>query len=523
MAESETEALAQTDILLDLARLGDFSRADEFIDQLAQDFDKNVHILHKVGTIKQMSRQYEAAIAYYLRALEIEPNFFYTEMELGNTYRAMDRPQDAQVWYEKAIQSNPAYALAYQRAASVRQEFADHHGAAKYLATALALEPDNLHIAGEIAMGLIHLTGREDAIEALAPIVAARGAADEHIVTFMRLLNETGASCRLIDFVAGLRSDASDFLLFHAGLCAGHARLSLSYDREATIAGATTRETSAGWRDTSGVLAELRSAIASRTPYSLIRLGDGEARFLAFMDPTTRRVLPESDAVIMLDSIWHNWFGQPHANFSSYDLTLLNAALIRSIATASMIGVPMAARLSADRQHFGYLAYLEGFVGHILRDSNQLCTDASIPIDLHRASPFLADLLTGANFVGVIGPHAELPTRIAARFDIARTAYYPVPGERRLPAHLVSELDFHFPNRYHEILRDLAVPERGAIFLVAAGLLGKVYCARIHELGGIAIDIGSLADGWMGYGQATRPGQFRGDQAGWTLPEIVAR
>jgi Flp pilus assembly protein TadD len=520
MVESETEAMAEVGVLLDLARLGDFSRGSETIDQLAKAFCKNLHILHMVGTIKQMRGQYEEAIVYYLHVLEIEPNFFYTEMELGSTYRAMDRLKDALAWYKKAIQSNPTYALAYQCAASTCRELADHQGAAKYLATALALDPTNLHIAGEIAIGLIHLTGREDAIEALAPIVAAPGAPDEHIVAFMRLLNEIGASRRLIDFVAGLRPDASEFLLFHAGLGAGHARLSLSYNHEAIIAGAITREASAGWRDTAGVLTELRGAIASRTPYSLIRLGDGEARFLAFMDPTTRRVLPETDAMIMLDSIWQNWFGQPHASFSSFDLTFLNSAVIRSIATASIIGVPMATRLSEDRQHFGYLAYLGGLVEHMLRDSDQLCTDASIPIDLHRASPFLGDLLTGADFVGVIGPHADLPARIAARFGIARTAFYPVPGERRLPPHLISQSDRHFPDRYREILRDLAVPERGAIFLVAAGLLGKVYCARIHELGGIAIDIGSLADGWMGFGPDTRPGQFKGDQAGWVLPEI---
>ena len=77
-------------------------------------------------------------------------------------------------------------------------------------------------------------------------------------------------------------------------------------------------------------------------------------------------------------------------------------------------------------------------------------------------------------------------------------------------------------DRYREILRDLVVPEPGAIFLVAAGLLGKVYCARIHELGGIAIDIGSLADGWMGYGRDTRPGQFKGNEADWVLPPIAA-
>jgi len=29
-------------------------------------------------------------------------------------------------------------------------------------------------------------------------------------------------------------------------------------------------------------------------------------------------------------------------------------------------------------------------------------------------------------------------------------------------------------------------------------LLGKIYCDRIRELGGIALDIGALADAWVG-------------------------
>ena len=45
---------------------------------------------------------------------------------------------------------------------------------------------------------------------------------------------------------------------------------------------------------------------------------------------------------------------------------------------------------------------------------------------------------------------------------------------------------------------ELEVPYRGAVFLVAGGLLGKIYCHRIRELGGIALDIGALADAWVG-------------------------
>ena len=49
------------------------------------------------------------------------------------------------------------------------------------------------------------------------------------------------------------------------------------------------------------------------------------------------------------------------------------------------------------------------------------------------------------------------------------------------------------------LIDTLTIPRRGAVFLVAGGLLGKIYCDRIRELGGIALDIGALADAWMGH------------------------
>jgi len=45
--------------------------------------------------------------------------------------------------------------------------------------------------------------------------------------------------------------------------------------------------------------------------------------------------------------------------------------------------------------------------------------------------------------------------------------------------------------------------ERGTIFLVGAGGLGKIYCDKIKNCGGIALDIGSVFDGWDG--ADTRP------------------
>jgi hypothetical protein len=47
-------------------------------------------------------------------------------------------------------------------------------------------------------------------------------------------------------------------------------------------------------------------------------------------------------------------------------------------------------------------------------------------------------------------------------------------------------------------MAEISVPFPGACYLIGAGLLGKIYADRIRQLGGIAIDIGALVDGWVG-------------------------
>ena len=45
------------------------------------------------------------------------------------------------------------------------------------------------------------------------------------------------------------------------------------------------------------------------------------------------------------------------------------------------------------------------------------------------------------------------------------------------------------------------MPFPGAVFLVGAGALGKIYCQWIKERGGIALDIGSMCDAWAEVGR----------------------
>ena len=52
----------------------------------------------------------------------------------------------------------------------------------------------------------------------------------------------------------------------------------------------------------------------------------------------------------------------------------------------------------------------------------------------------------------------------------------------------------HWPNHFNRIAEEIKSLDHGTIVLVAAGILGKVYCAQAKAAGLYAIDIGAIAD-----------------------------
>jgi len=55
----------------------------------------------------------------------------------------------------------------------------------------------------------------------------------------------------------------------------------------------------------------------------------------------------------------------------------------------------------------------------------------------------------------------------------------------------------HFPDEFDRTMQALQVAYRGQLFLVGAGICGKVYCHRVRDLGGVGLDIGAVCDAWL--------------------------
>ena len=293
------------------------------------------------------------------------------------------------------------------------------------------------------------------------------------------------------------------------------ARLSLTFDRERVLDRIATVQGSSAWLDVGALITQLKVAIAARKPFSFIRMFDGEARFLSYLSPRVQAILRPAELSAMINSIWQSWFKERIELFNPTEVLALGQEVMRAVAAADVTGIASVQMEDADYYHFGFLAEMQDM---ILEPDGRFYTPALIHHDLHKTIPFLKPLLQDLPFIGFIGCHPELAHRLAQFCNIPETASYLVPGENgrtQLPADVLGT--GHFPDIYQHILTKLQIPFEGAVFLVGAGLLGKVYAAKVKQLGGIAIDIGALADGWMGYN--TRPGQLD-DIRRWKLPEL---
>ncbi|KQT17776.1 hypothetical protein ASG40_17345 [Methylobacterium sp. Leaf399] len=239
------------------------------------------------------------------------------------------------------------------------------------------------------------------------------------------------------------------------------------------------------------VSAVVRRAVDARTPLSLLRLGDGEGRVIGYPDHVPPRLLAD---------IWRVWFG--HAGFTDEAVARLRHDLKIACREADVVGIPKA-EPDVDCE-FGRVAALlprEDFI----TPSTLLC-HAGVHFGLQRAGLYPA-LLAGLPYVGVIGPR-DLGQVLPALYGVRGVAWLPVPPEMAysdLPeaekAALVSA-DAHLNERYPELMEreipDLLARAPGLLVLVGAGILGKIYCGRVRQLGGIAIDVGSMMDVWAG-------------------------
>jgi hypothetical protein len=227
--------------------------------------------------------------------------------------------------------------------------------------------------------------------------------------------------------------------------------------------------------------------------FSLVRLGDGEGLFLAGQRPCLGGATTNGSQ------------RDPRIESNGHLPSDLHAAMIErcllAIENADRVGVPDLSQCLQGPEHYGLV--LATLWKSLSPQRQTQLAPRLLPGGCHLHLYWLA---SGAyerppflNVHGVIAP--QLPPNLAGRVN-----WQPIPGEKG--HHGDAEGPAHYPVVYNETLSWIDRQARpGRLFLVGAGILGKIYSDAIRQRGGVAIDVGSVMD--LCGGLRTSRGEFR--------------
>ena len=358
--------------------------------------------------------------------------------------------------------------------------------------------PDDAALNSELGAALCRAGDFAAAVPFLRRAVPALGHANDTLWNYTSALAITAAYSELLgsqDLLDRLAAEGPSPYPPYAHLAV--ARLAQAVDREAVTAEASALRVSPRWLDPDVVSQRLSDAIATATPFSLVRLDIALSRFVCFVSRHANRLLRPPELSAMLDSVWQGWFGAQAEDLGVVVLASLERAFNEALRDADVTGLPEPERLQDEPYHFGFLAEMQRVcAGNV----DTAFTAVHVLDILHERVPYLRPLLSGLPFLGAVGPYPALFGKLGRFCGVSEVRTIPVPRDAAMPAPADGMNAAGFlPEAHLCVLEQISVPFPGAVFLVSApGPLGVIYCGRIKAQGGIAIDIGPLAHHWAG-------------------------
>lgn len=409
---------------------------------------------------------------------------------------------DALAACRQAIEGWPDIWPVASLALDLAERIGDGNQAIEMARLMVRTRPDDLVVANRLA-GM--LCARGDLAEALpllrvtAPVLRHR---DSALWNYTATLATTGAYRELLTLEPLLDELAATepppygpFAHLAVAKMAGMA------ERRNIVRDGWELRRSPAWLDAAGLVDRLGQVIRDRQPFAFVSFSPAEARFLITLETRNHLVLRPQELSAVVNSVWRSWFGRTIETEDPLRIGALGQEIREVIATADVIGLPAAAAVEASQEHFGFVAEMQRML--LVRYERQdgcRFTDDVVNQALHEMMPFMRPLLAGLPFIGFVGRHPALIQKLRHFCGIAQLGVYIVPADvDQLGLPEAMRTSPQFPQSYEHTMASLQVPYEGAVFLIAAGFLGKAYANRIRSLGGIAIEIGDLADRWAGF------------------------
>ncbi|WP_414627926.1 hypothetical protein [Methylobacterium ajmalii] len=262
------------------------------------------------------------------------------------------------------------------------------------------------------------------------------------------------------------------------------------------------------WMHSREVAGAIEKAIQETRPFSLIRLGDGDGAHFSVNQRDEERY-PHLHARVRKQHTEFLLGRDNDPEFTGY--TAVTKTLARHVKEADILGISYSSWIEHEYDISSpvTITCLMNTNRHFYENERvpglTLC-DQLIHAQLHQ-DRLMDPIMRQIKSMTVISCLDGLPARINELFGISDIELIKIPSETYAP-HLYGEkhlaISKHFPHAFWPTIQQLSVPHNGRVFLIAAGTFGKYYATIIKRHGGIALDLGSLVDGWMKL--ASRPG-----------------
>jgi tetratricopeptide (TPR) repeat protein len=233
--------------------------------------------------------------------------------------------------------------------------------------------------------------------------------------------------------------------------------------------------------------------IESGTPFSLVRLGDGEGNFLASrLNPNSIFLAAQNQRIL------RNWFGDGVKHIDVY--SRLAADVSDAVEGADLVGVPNSSRILYEltndpRGYWG--VYFSAYYA-AMKVSEKEFISPNVHLHIFQSEKFIS-ALRSTQSVNTITCHRGFGPLLRANIGVTRGVDLIVPGEMGVPEMTAEcKQGDHYPETYSAIISSITGFEPGSIVLVAAGICGKAYVNFAKRAGCVGLDIGAIVDYFMG-------------------------
>jgi tetratricopeptide (TPR) repeat protein len=127
-----------------------YDEAKTVADEIVKSDPMNIDGLMLVGKIQKMQNKFEEALETFKMVLYVNENYAPANYERGEIYRKQSQNDRAESYYQKALQTDPKYALAelgLARIAKIKNKVSDY---TSHLNKAKLLDPENKEIIAEL-------------------------------------------------------------------------------------------------------------------------------------------------------------------------------------------------------------------------------------------------------------------------------------------------------------------------------------------------------------------------------------